>query len=102
MKQAANKPFYLQLWMLIPHATLNPTNEQLEPYAQFAPGGKGFPHQSAAQIWFWRFAIWVIPVLVGVGAHRTCRALQRFEAVEATREAELQRDSSSEQTPEVR
>ncbi len=54
------------------------------------------------QIWFWRFAIWVIPVLVGIGAHRTCRALQRFEAVEATREAELQRDSSSEQTPEVR
>jgi ubiquinol-cytochrome c reductase cytochrome b subunit len=40
-----------------------------------------------AQIWFWRFAVWVIPVLVGFGAYRACRALQRFDAVEAIREA---------------
>jgi ubiquinol-cytochrome c reductase cytochrome b subunit len=39
------------------------------------------------QIWFWRFAIWVIPVLVGFGAYRACMSLQRFEAVEAIREA---------------
>jgi ubiquinol-cytochrome c reductase cytochrome b subunit len=39
------------------------------------------------QIWFWRFAVWVIPVLVGFGAHRACLALQRFEAVDAIREA---------------
>jgi ubiquinol-cytochrome c reductase cytochrome b subunit len=42
------------------------------------------------QIWFWRFAVWVLPVVVGVVAYRSCRALQRFEAVEATREAELE------------
>jgi hypothetical protein len=39
------------------------------------------------QIWFWRFAVWVIPVLVAFAAHRSCRALQRFEAVAATRQA---------------
>jgi ubiquinol-cytochrome c reductase cytochrome b subunit len=38
-----------------------------------------------AQIWFWRFAVWIIPVLVGLVALRTCRALQRVEAVEAIR-----------------
>jgi ubiquinol-cytochrome c reductase cytochrome b subunit len=37
------------------------------------------------QIWFWRFAIWVIPVFVGLAAHRACRALQRFETVEEIR-----------------
>jgi ubiquinol-cytochrome c reductase cytochrome b subunit len=40
------------------------------------------------QIWFWRFAVWIIPLLVGFGAYRTCRALQRFEAVEAIRHVE--------------
>jgi ubiquinol-cytochrome c reductase cytochrome b subunit len=40
------------------------------------------------QVWFWRFAVWVIPVLVGLAAHRWCLALQRFEAVEAIRRAE--------------
>jgi len=40
-----------------------------------------------AQIWFWRFAVWVIPLLVGLVALRTCRALQRVEAVEAIRES---------------
>ena len=39
-----------------------------------------------AQIWFWRFAVWVIPLIVAFVAARTCRALQRVEAVEATRE----------------
>jgi ubiquinol-cytochrome c reductase cytochrome b subunit len=41
-----------------------------------------------AQIWFWRFAVWIIPVLVGFGAYRTCLALQRFDAVAAIRAAE--------------
>jgi ubiquinol-cytochrome c reductase cytochrome b subunit len=44
-----------------------------------------------AQIWFWRFAVWIIPVLVGLGAHRVCNALRRFEEVEAIRERELER-----------
>jgi ubiquinol-cytochrome c reductase cytochrome b subunit len=40
-----------------------------------------------AQIWFWRFAVWVIPVVVAVAAYRTCRALQRVEAIDAARES---------------
>jgi ubiquinol-cytochrome c reductase cytochrome b subunit len=40
------------------------------------------------QIWFWRVAVWVIPVVVAFAAHRTCLALQRFEAVEAARHVE--------------
>jgi N-acetylgalactosamine-6-sulfatase len=50
----ANKgrPFYLQLWMLVPHATLNPTDEQLKPFGRLAPGGKDFPHKSARQVYY--------------------------------------------------
>jgi ubiquinol-cytochrome c reductase cytochrome b subunit len=39
-----------------------------------------------AQIWFWRFAIWVIPLIVAFVTARTCRALQRVEEVEAVRQ----------------
>jgi ubiquinol-cytochrome c reductase cytochrome b subunit len=39
-----------------------------------------------AQIWFWRFGVWVLPVLIGIGVHRSCRALQQFERVAETRE----------------
>jgi ubiquinol-cytochrome c reductase cytochrome b subunit len=39
-----------------------------------------------AQIWFWRFAIWVIPLIVAFVAARACRALQKAEHVEAIRE----------------
>ncbi|MBA4065626.1 MAG: N-acetylgalactosamine 6-sulfate sulfatase (GALNS) [Isosphaera sp.] len=46
------KPFYLQLWMLVPHATLNPTPEQLKQYDQFAPGGKDFPHAGARPVFY--------------------------------------------------
>lgn len=42
-------PFYLQLWTLVPHATLNPTDEQIKPYARFRAGGPKFPHRSAAE-----------------------------------------------------
>jgi ubiquinol-cytochrome c reductase cytochrome b subunit len=42
-----------------------------------------------AQIWFWRFAVWVIPLIVAVVAYRTCRALRRIEAIEAARESAL-------------
>ena len=40
-----------------------------------------------AQVWFWRFAIWVIPLVVAAVTVRWCRALQRVEAVEAQRAA---------------
>lgn len=32
-----DKPFYVQLWMLVPHAVLNPTEEQMKPFARFSP-----------------------------------------------------------------
>jgi ubiquinol-cytochrome c reductase cytochrome b subunit len=47
------------------------------------------------QIWFWRFAVWIIPVLVGLAAYRSCRALRGFEAVEAIREAEEARPAEA-------
>lgn len=46
------QPFYVNLWTLVPHATLNPTAEQMQPYQQFSAGGKDFPHKSAAQIFY--------------------------------------------------
>jgi ubiquinol-cytochrome c reductase cytochrome b subunit len=39
-----------------------------------------------AQIWFWRFAIWVIPLIVAFVTARACRALQEAERVEEIRE----------------
>ena len=39
-----------------------------------------------AQIWFWRFGVWIIPLLIGLFAHRWCRALQRFDRVQEIRE----------------
>lgn len=47
-----DKPFYVNLWTLVPHTTLNPTEEQMKPYAHLSPGGKNFPHKSAAQIYY--------------------------------------------------
>lgn len=47
---ARDQPFYLQLWTLVPHATLNPTPEQMARYARLRAGGKDFPHASAMQI----------------------------------------------------
>ncbi len=47
-----DKPFYVNAWMLIPHATLNPTEEQMKPYEYLQPGGKSLPFKSAAQIFY--------------------------------------------------
>jgi arylsulfatase A-like enzyme len=45
-----DKPFYLQLWTLVPHATLNPTPEQMEPFARFS--NSDLPHKSARTIYY--------------------------------------------------
>ena len=45
-----NRPFYANVWSLVPHATLDPTEEQMEPYRRFQPGGA--PHKSARQIYY--------------------------------------------------
>jgi N-acetylgalactosamine-6-sulfatase len=45
-----DRPFYMQLWMLLPHATLDPTPEQLKPFAGQGPGN-GTKHLGANQIY---------------------------------------------------
>ena len=47
-----DKPFYLQIWTLLPHATLNPTEEQLKPFERLSATEKGVPHKSARQIYY--------------------------------------------------
>ena len=45
-----DEPFYVNVWSLVPHATLNPTKEQLAPYMRFGP--VGVPHIGAAPIFY--------------------------------------------------
>jgi N-acetylgalactosamine-6-sulfatase len=45
-----NHPFYLNFWSLVPHATLNPTEEQMRPYQRYGP--QGVPHKGAMQIFY--------------------------------------------------
>jgi arylsulfatase A-like enzyme len=48
----ANKgrPFYLNYWSLVPHATLNPTEEQMKPYRKYGPEDAG--HRGATEIFY--------------------------------------------------
>jgi arylsulfatase A-like enzyme len=50
IKGRGEKPFYLQLWTLVPHATLNPTPEQIEPFARFS--NSDLTHRSARTIYY--------------------------------------------------
>jgi N-acetylgalactosamine-6-sulfatase len=50
IKAHRQQPFYVNLWTLVPHATLNPTAEQMQPYANFQPGN--ISHKSAAQVYY--------------------------------------------------
>ncbi len=43
----------------------------------------GIPYET--QLWFFRFAIWIVPVLLGAVVWRLCRALKEKEAVEQGR-----------------
>lgn len=49
--KALNRPFYMNLWSLIPHATLNPTPEQLAPFAKLAPSPR-LPYHGAKKVYF--------------------------------------------------
>ncbi len=44
------EPFFVNIWTLVPHATLHPTDEQMEPYRKFRP--QKVPHRGAAQIYY--------------------------------------------------
>ncbi|MBA7675810.1 hypothetical protein ES703_84048 [subsurface metagenome] len=45
-----DKPFYVNLWSLVPHATLHPTDEQMKPYQRYAP--RGVPYKGVKQIYY--------------------------------------------------
>ena len=38
-----DRPFYVQAWLLDPHAVLNPTGEQMAPYRDLSPKGVSYP-----------------------------------------------------------
>ena len=46
-----DRPFFLNLWTLLPHAPLNPTEEQLEPFNRFS-WNRGVRHRSAETIYY--------------------------------------------------
>jgi N-acetylgalactosamine-6-sulfatase len=50
IEQNRARPFFLNAWTLVPHATLNPTEEQMAPYRRLAPGK--VPHKGAMQIFY--------------------------------------------------
>lgn len=50
-KNAGDKPFYLQLWLTDPHSTLNPSEEQMEPYRNTGPG-KNVPHRGITEVYY--------------------------------------------------
>ncbi len=45
-----NKPFFVQLWTLVPHATLNPTPAQISKYNNLS--NPGIPHKSARTLYY--------------------------------------------------
>ncbi len=45
-----DKPFYVNVWTLVPHATLHPTDEQMKSYQRYAP--RGVPYKGAKQIYY--------------------------------------------------
>ena len=50
MEKNRARPFYMNVWSLVPHAVLNPTEDQMQPYARFGP--QGVSHKGAAQIYY--------------------------------------------------
>jgi N-acetylgalactosamine-6-sulfatase len=50
IRENRNQPFYVNVWTLIPHATLSPTEEQMAPYIRFGP--RGVRHVGTSPIYF--------------------------------------------------
>jgi arylsulfatase A-like enzyme len=50
IKANRDKPFYVNLWTLVPHATLHPTDEDMKPYKNLGP--QGVPYKGAMQIFY--------------------------------------------------
>jgi arylsulfatase A-like enzyme len=51
IKENKNKPFFVNVWPLIPHAPLNPTDEQMKVY-EHLDWGRGINHRNAQTIYF--------------------------------------------------
>jgi arylsulfatase A-like enzyme len=51
IEQHRDKPFYVQAWLLLPHAPLNPTPEQLQKFARFGPTDR-LPYAGTKQIYY--------------------------------------------------
>ena len=49
-KADPSKPFYVNLWTLLPHSILNPTDEQLEPFRKYSTDKTR--HVGAKPIWY--------------------------------------------------
>jgi len=47
LDEAGDEPFFLQTWLLDPHATLYPTDDGLETFRQFSPVGIDMPGANA-------------------------------------------------------
>jgi N-acetylgalactosamine-6-sulfatase len=45
-----DKSFYVNVWTLVPHATLHPTDEQMKPYQRYAP--RGVPYHGVKKIYY--------------------------------------------------
>jgi len=50
IEKNSDKPFYVNVWTLLPHATLHPTEEQMKLYQRFAPAG--VPYEGVKQIYY--------------------------------------------------
>jgi len=50
IKENQDRPFYLNVWTLLPHAVLDPSPEQLEPWKRYNP--RGVDHHGAISIYY--------------------------------------------------
>lgn len=50
IEQHPDQPFYINAWLLLPHASLNPTPEQLKKFSRYAP--QNTSHVGTKQIYF--------------------------------------------------
>jgi len=46
-----DRPWYVNLWTLVPHATLHPTDADMEPYRRLAPAAR-LPYKGALQVYY--------------------------------------------------
>ncbi|MBD3266193.1 sulfatase-like hydrolase/transferase [bacterium] len=50
IKENKENPFYVNAWFVDPHATLNPSEQQMQPYSHMGP--KGVPFRAAREVYY--------------------------------------------------